>query len=110
VPFLVAVRLHELSSYIFNIFILRQWKTKVGAVSENDADEVETFLKDLQQLSKEQIDATPFLERLAGLSVGPIRSLAAGSCSGHDLDQVVEEYFDETVIALSWQEYFTQII
>jgi hypothetical protein len=104
------MRLHEPSSSALKIFILRQWKAKVRAKSKNDIDEVETFLRDIRERRDKQFEITPLLEGLAGLNVGPMRSFASGSCTIDELDQVIEESFDDTVGSPPWHEHFIQII
>jgi hypothetical protein len=104
------MRLHEPSSYTLKIFILRRWKTKVRATFKNDIDEVETFLRDVQEPWGKQFEVTHFFEGLAGLNVGPMRSFASGSCAIDQLNQVIEEFFNETVSPPPWQDHFIQVI
>lgn len=110
VPFIVVVRLHDLSSYTLKSFILRRWKTKIGAASKNEIDEVETFLSDLRLQSGEQPPIAGFFERLANLNVGPIRAFISGSCSEQDLNEEIQESFDRMRVSLSWQEHFDNLI
>jgi hypothetical protein len=106
----MVVRLHELSSYTLEIFILRQWKTKVGAASKGEIDEVQIFLRDLRLQMSERPPAAGFFERLANLNVGPIRAFVSGSCFEQDLHEVTREFFDETHGSSSWQEHFDILI
>jgi hypothetical protein len=110
VPFIVVERLQELSSYTLKILILRRWKTKIGAASKGEIDEVEIFLRDLQLQMSEHPPAAGFFERLANLNVGPIRAFVSGSCSEQDLNEVIQEFFDETYGSSSWQEHFDILI
>ena len=109
-PFLVAMRLHEPGSYTLKIFVLRRWKTKVRTVLKNDIDEVETFLRDIQEQMDKQFDISAFFEVLAGLSVGPMRSSASGTCTTDELDRVIKEFFSETTGSLPWKEHFVQVV
>jgi hypothetical protein len=110
VPFIIVVRLHDLSSYTLKSFILRQWKTKIGAASKNELDEVETFLRDLRLQSSEQPPTAGFFESLANLNVGPIRAFISGSCSEQDLNEEIQESFDKLRASLWWQEHFDNLI
>ena len=109
-PFIVVVRLHELSSYTLKTFILPQWKTRIGATSKGEVEEIEVFLEDLRLQSSEQGGIASLFERLASLNVGPIRVFVSGSCSEQDLNEVVQEFFDEARGSSSWQEHFTSVI
>jgi hypothetical protein len=104
------VRLHEVSSYTLKTFILRQWKTSIGAASKGEVEEIEVFLEDLRLQSNEPDEIASLFERLAGLNVGPIRALVSGSCSEEDLNEVIQEFFDEARGPSSWQEHFTSIM
>src|SRR3984885_5608080 len=73
VPFVVVVRRHEVGSFSLQIFILRQWKAKVGTGSQHEADEIATFLEDLRFQSREQLPPASLFQRLSNLNVGPIR-------------------------------------
>jgi len=110
VPFIVVVRLHEPSSYTLMTFILRQWKTKIGATSKDEVEEVEFFLEDLRLQNNNQSEIASLFERLARLNVGPIRTFVSGSCSEQDLNEVIEEFFDDARGASSWKERFTNVI
>src|ERR1700732_2056531 len=81
VPFIVVVRLHKVSSYALQIYILRQWKAKIGVASQQESNEIETFLEDLRLQSSNQRSIVTSFERLANLNVGPIRAFVSGSCS-----------------------------
>ena len=109
-PFIVVVRLHELSSYTLKTFILPQWKTRIGATSKGEVEEIGVFLEDLRLQSSEQGGIASLFERLASLNVGPIRVFVSGSCSEQDLNEVVQEFFDEARGSSSWQEHFTSVI
>ena len=103
------MRLHELGSYALQTFILRDWKTKIGVVSQREADEIETFLEDLRLLGSEQSSIAALFERLANLNVGPIRVSASGSCSEQDLNEVIREFFDIVRGSSSWQGHFNEL-
>jgi hypothetical protein len=109
VPFIVVVRLHELGSYALQIFVLRQWQTKIGVASQREVDEIATFLEDLRLKSSEQRSIATSFERLANLNIGPIRTFVSGSCSEHDLNAVVREFFDVVRGSSSWQEHFDEL-
>jgi hypothetical protein len=109
VPFIVVVQLHELSSSALQIFILRQWKAKIGAASQREVDEIETLLEDLRLQSSKQSSITSLFERLANLNVGPIRASVSGSCSEQDLNEVIREFFDAVRGSSSWQEHFDEL-
>jgi hypothetical protein len=109
VPFLVAMRLHEPNSYVLEIFVLRGWKLKLRETIKSDIDEVETFLQDVQEQRDGQFQATAFFEGLSRLNVGPVRSFVSGSCTRDDLDQVIKEFFGESVGSPTWREHFIQI-
>ena len=109
VPFVVVVRLHELSSYALQTFILRDWKTKIGVAFQWEVDEIETFLEDLRLQSSNQRSIVALFERLANLNVGPIRVSASGSCSEQDLNQVIQEFFDAVRGSSSWQGHFNEL-
>jgi hypothetical protein len=109
VPFIVVVRLHELGSYALQIFVLRQWKAKIGVASQREVDEIETFLEDLRLKSSEQSSIATSFERLANLNIGPIRSFVSGSCSKQDLKEVIPEFFDVVRKSSSWQEHFDEL-
>jgi hypothetical protein len=109
VPFIVVVRRHELGSYALQIFVLRQWEAKTGVASQREVDEIETFLADLRLKSSEQRSIATSFELLANLNIGPIRAFVSGSCSEHDLNEVVEEFFDVVPGSSSWQEHFDEL-
>ncbi len=109
VPFIVAVRLHELGSYALQIFVLRQWEAKTGVASQREVDEIETFLDDLRLHNSEQRSIGTLFERLANLNIGPIRAFVSGSCSEHDLNEVINEFFDVVRGSSSWQEHFDEL-
>ena len=109
VPFIVAVRLHELGSYALQIFVLRQWEAKTGVAFQREVDEIETFLADLRLKSSEQSSIDALFERLANLNVGPIRAFVSGSCSVQDLNEVIREFFDAVRGPSSWQEHFDEL-
>ena len=104
------MRLHELSSYVLEIFVLRAWKRKVRATLKSDIDEVETFLRDIQEERDGQFRTTAFFDGLARLSVGPMRSFISGSCTVDELDEVIRKFFDESIGSPTWQEHFIQIM
>lgn len=104
------MRLHELSSYALQTFILRDWKTKIGVAFQWEVDEIETFLEDLRLQSSNQRSIVALFERLANLNVGPIRVSASGSCSEQDLNQVIQEFFDAVRGSSSWREYFDNFL
>ena len=108
-PFIVAVRLHELGSYALQIFVLRQWEAKTGVASQREVDEIETFLEDLRLHNSEQRSIGTLFERLANLNIGPIRAFVSGSCSEHDLNEVIKEFFDVVRGSSSWQEHFDEL-
>jgi hypothetical protein len=110
VPFIVVVRLHELSSYTLKTFILRQWKARIGAASIEEVEEIGIFLEDLRLQNSEPGGIASLFERLAGLNVGPIRAFVSGSCSEQDLNEVIPEFFEEARGSSSWQEHFTSVI
>jgi hypothetical protein len=110
VPFIVVVRLREHNSHTLKSFILQQWKTRIGAASKNEIDEVEIFLSDLRLQTSEPSPTADFFERLANLNVGPIRASLSGDCSEQDLNDVIQEFFDKTRASLSWQENFENLI
>jgi hypothetical protein len=109
VPFIVVVRLHELGSYALQIFILRQWKAKIGVASRREIDEIEILLEDLRLQSSEQSSIPSLFERLGKLNVGPIRASVSGSCSEQDLNEVIREFFDAVRGSSSWQEHFDEL-
>jgi hypothetical protein len=109
VPFIVVVRRHELGSYALQIFVLRQWEAKTGVASQREVDEIETFLADLRLKSSEQRSIATSFELLANLNIGPIRAFVSGSCSEHDLNEVVGESFDVVRGSSSWQEHFDEL-
>jgi hypothetical protein len=106
VPFIVVVRLHEMSSYTLKTFILRQWKARIGAASKEEVEEIVLLLEDLRLQSSEPDGITSLFQRLAGLNIGPVRVFVAGSCSEEDLNEVIPEFFDEARGSSSWQEHF----
>jgi hypothetical protein len=67
---------------------------------------IEVFLNDLRLEGSEHKSATSFFNSLNGLSVGPIRALASGSCSIRDLDVVIQDFFGETTATPAWRERF----
>jgi hypothetical protein len=73
-------------------------------------EEIEIFLEDLRLQSSEPGGIASLFERLAGLSVGPIRAFVSGSCSEQDLNEVMQEFFDEARGSSSWQEHFISLI
>jgi hypothetical protein len=109
VPFIVVVRLHELSSYSLQIFVLRQWEAKIGVASEREVDEIETFLADLRFKGSEHNSIATSFERIANLNIGPIRAFVSGSCSDQDLNEVVGEFFDVVRGSSSWREHFDEL-
>jgi hypothetical protein len=108
VPFIVVVRLHEVGSYALQIFVLRRWEVKTGVASQREVGEIETFLEDLRLKSSEQSSIATSFERLANLNIGPIRAFVSGSCSEHDLNEVIQEFFDVVRGSPSWQEHFDE--
>ncbi|MGF7183651.1 hypothetical protein HDF11_005184 [Tunturiibacter psychrotolerans] len=106
VPFVVVVRRHEVGSFTLQIFILRQWKAKVGIGSQHEADEIATFLEDLRFQSREQLPPASLFQRLSNLNVGPIRASVSGSCSVQDLNEVIREAFETVRGSSPWQEHF----
>src|SRR5580692_9552253 len=79
VPFIVVVRRHKLGSYALQIFVVRQWKAKIGVSSQREVNEIETFLSDLRLRSSEQRSIATSFELLANLNIGPIRAFVSGS-------------------------------
>jgi hypothetical protein len=100
------VRLHELDSYTLQIFILRQWKAKIGVASQREVDEIEIFLEDLRLKSSRQSSIAALFEHLSNLNIGPIRAFVSGSCLEQDLNEVIREFFDAVPGSSSWQEHF----
>lgn len=102
----MVVRRHEVGSFTLQIFILRQWKAKVGIGSQHEADEIATFLEDLRFQSREQLPPASLFQRLSNLNVGPIRASVSGSCSVQDLNEVIREAFETVRGSSPWQEHF----
>jgi hypothetical protein len=109
IPFIVVVCLHEPSSYALTIFIVRQWKTKIESSSKDEIEEIQLFLEDLRLQNNNQAEIVSLFERLAHLNVGPIRTGVSGSCPEQDLNEVIEEYFDEARGASSWKDHFINV-
>jgi hypothetical protein len=109
VPFIVVVRLHELGSYALQIFVLRQWQTKIGVASQREVEEIGAFLEDLRLKSSERSSIATSFERIANLNIGPIRAFVSGSCSEPDLNDVIQQFFDVVRGSSSWQEHFDEL-
>jgi hypothetical protein len=107
IPFIVILRFHIQNSYPLTGYVLRDWKTKIEAVSQCEIGDVEVFLEDLRHHScTSPASGAGFFDRLEGLSVGPIRAFVSGSCLVHELDAVVPMFFEEEFGLLSWQRSF----
>jgi hypothetical protein len=102
------LRLHAPDSFTLTSFVLRNWEKKIEIASKHELDDVETFLKDLRHHARSQDSIASFFRGLEGLSVGPIRSFVYGSCSIQDLDEVIQQFFDETR-GVPWEEFFYKI-
>jgi hypothetical protein len=110
VPLAVVVRLHELGSYKLKIFVLREWKLKIGAVSKDEIDEIAIFLRDFVPINRDYALASIVFEKLEGLNVGPIRASVSGYCSCEELDAVLQGYFENARGSSFWPEHFDNLV
>ena len=94
VPFVVAVQLHELGSYTLQTFVLRHWEAKIGVASQWEIDEIETLLEDIRLQGSQQSSVASLFERLSNLNIGPVRAFVSGSCSVHELHEVIQGFLD----------------
>jgi hypothetical protein len=86
---------------------LQNWKTKIETASECELGDVEVFLEDIRHHSHTSpASGAGFFDRLDGLSVGPVRAFASGSCLVHELDTVLPMFFREEFVLSSWQRFF----
>lgn len=106
-PFVLVLRIHRHNSFTVMGYVLRNWKAKIGAASESEVGDVHDLLEDLRHHScTSQTSGARFFDRLADLSVGPVRALVSGSCLASDLETVLPMFFEGDLQMSSWQTSF----
>jgi hypothetical protein len=109
IPFVVILRLHAPDSPALTGYVMRNWEGIVKVSSRNDRDDIRIFIQDFRDHIRKQPFDTSLFDRLAGLSIGPIRAFVSGSCSVQDLDTVISEFFADIRDAFSWRECFDNL-
>lgn len=71
---------------------------------------IELFLADFRVLCRLcNDDTSTFVESLAGLSIGPLRSFASGLCETSDLQDVLNGHLGGIVPPVVWPDSFVEL-
>lgn len=91
-------------------FVLQNWLELPDFFPLELNETVELFLADVRVLcGLRNDDTSTFVESLAGLSIGPLRSFASGVCETSDLHDVLNGHLGGIIPPVAWPHSFVDL-